>query len=122
MKTILITPEQASRFAIKHSVPLHRENIFCSHDSRSHEILIPAVPKNENDYYPGLVKICKTCNREVESDFLMKDVIPETQKNGYVPANKGISNHPMQLSPKTKETPYWAKKTTINHIKKPFIF
>lgn len=122
MKTILITPEQASNFAAKHSLPQHKENIYCSHDSRSHEVLVPAPLANENDYQVGLIKICRYCNREVESDFLMKDVIPETQKNGYVPANKGISDHPMQLSPKTKETSHWTRKTTINHIKKPFIF
>lgn len=121
MKTeFTITPEQSYTFTAKHYLPEAKPNIFCSHDSRSHHILIPKVPENENDYYPGLVKICITCNREVESVELMKNIIPDAEK-AYVSPLKGLSRHE-GLSPKTKETPSWARKTTVNHLNKPFIF
>lgn len=116
----IITPEQSYAFTAKHYTPEPKKNIFCSHDARSHHILIPRVPENENDYYPGLVKICITCKTEVESAMLMKDVIPDAEK-AYVSPMKGLSRHE-GLSPKTKQTPSWARKTTINHLTKPFIF
>lgn len=121
MKAILITPEQASNFAIKHYVPEHKKDIYCKHNEDDHEILIPQVPRNENDYYPGVVKICKICNREVESDFLMKDIVPDNQK-AYISPWKGLSKTPYSLSQKSKTNPpAWKQKTEV-YIKSPFIF
>lgn len=120
MEAMIITPEQASNFAAKHSLPQHKENIYCSHDSRSHEVLVPAPLVNENDYQVGLIKICRYCNREVESDFLMKDVIPKSQIP-YHEKMKGLTRIP-GISPKSKRIPDWFKQPTAVHIKKPFIF
>ena len=117
----IITPEQSYAFTAKHYTPEPKKNIYCSHDARSHHVLIPAVPAHENDYYPGLVKYCITCNREVESDMLMKDVIPDDQK-AYVNSGKDKSKLPYQISPRSKINPPSYKKHTSVYVKSPFIF
>lgn len=116
----IITPEQSYAFAAKHYTPEPKKNIYCSHDTRSHHILIPRVPENENEYYPGLVKICITCKTEVESAMLMKDVIPDAEK-AYVNPMKDKSRHPNSVSPKSKTNPPSYKHTSV-YVKSPFIF
>lgn len=91
---------------------------FCKHLELVYEtVFAPKVFVEETDFHIESIRICPECNTEAPALHLLKDVI-----DGGTYQKPRVRESIPGLSPKTKETPDWARKTTINHIKKPFIF